>query len=289
MKTVEHFFSAQNEIAEGPFWSSEEQSIYWVDLGKCLHCFNSDTRSHQSFSVDIPLTALARRSSGGWIITAHSGIYFWNQESGELTQAAKLTDEKPEMAFNDSVIDRQGRLLTGTSNSEKWDAPDGSLYRLDIDGTFHKLDTGFATANGLALSPDGKTLYLTDMLHGLIYSYDYDIQTGQVSNRKDLIHIPKDSGTPDGLTVDSEGFIWSAQHGYKVVRYDPDGKMEREIRVPEELVTCLTFGGKQMNEVFITTAWWGFDKEKRRAQPQAGDIFRLETDITGIAEPSFEG
>jgi sugar lactone lactonase YvrE len=287
MNTLEHYIPSQNEAAEVPMWIPEEKALYWADEGKCLWRFDSSTGEQQSFDVGVPLKAFARRTSGEWIIVAQAELFFWDQQTGERELVADLSGEKAMMQFNDCVVDRQGRLLVGTFNSEDWTVPDGALYRLDIDRSLHKLDSGFATANGLGLSPDGKTLYLTDMLHSLIYAYDYDTKTGDVSNRRDLIHVPEEKGVPDGLTVDSEGYIWSAQHRYSVTRHDPDGNIDREIEIPTELVTCLTFGGEQMDEIFITTAWWGFSKEKRDAEPHAGDIFRMKVDVKGLQEHRF--
>ena len=181
-------------------------------------------------------------------------------------------------------------MIVGSYNSANLDSPDGSVYQLNPDNTLHKIDSGIVTSNGIGLSPDGKTLYVTEMFANKITAYDYNIETGDVSNRRTFVDIPKDAGMPDGLTVDSEGFIWSAHWGgWRVSRFDPSGNLEREIKVPVELVTCIGFGGDNMNELYITTAWYQFNQEQRKEQPLAGDLFKIETDITGLAEPSFSG
>jgi len=289
-REAEHMLPMQHRLGESPIWVPEEGALYWIDWEKSVCRFYPENGERQVFEVGVPITALARRSSGGWIIVAQTGLHFWNPQTGELDFITEPEAESPHIRFNDSVVDRQGRLLVGTFNSEDLEAPDGSLYRLDLDGSKHKLDTGFATSNGLAVSPDGETFYLTDMRHSLIYVYDYDPATGAVSNRRPFVRVPKEAGLPDGLIVDGEGFVWSAHWGgWKVTRYDPAGKIEREIRLPVENVTCFAFGGEDLDELYITTAWYGFTDEQRKAQPMAGDLFRVKTDVRGLVEPGFAG
>jgi sugar lactone lactonase YvrE len=128
------------------------------------------------------------------------------------------------------------------------------------------------------------------MFANKITAYDYEAETGDIRNRRVFVEIPKDAGMPDGLTVDSEGFVWAAHWGgWRVTRYDPSGKLDREIRVPAELVTCIGFGGEGLDELYITTAWYNFSEQQRKDQPQAGDLFRIKTDVKGIAEPGFLG
>jgi D-xylonolactonase len=129
------------------------------------------------------------------------------------------------------------------------------LIRLDTDGTAQVVDEGFHLSNGLAFSPDEKTLYFTDSIARRIYAYDYDRITGNVRNRRTLVQVPDDEGLPDGLTVDAAGFLWSAQwYGSAVVRYDPDGKVERRVEMPAKQTSSVAFGGKDLTDIFITSA-----------------------------------
>ena len=198
--------------------------------------------------------------------------------------------DKPEMCYNDAAVDRQGRLLVGTVNMQDPFSPEGSLYRLDPDGSLHELDTGYATANGIGVSPDGKTVYVADQRHRQIIVLDYDTVTGTTSNRRIFARIPDDEGMPDGLIVDAEGFVWNGHWaGWKLTRYDPAGKIERQIRFPVQHVISFAFGGKDLDELFVTTAWWGFSDEERKQQPWAGDLFRVKTGVKGLVEPAFAG
>ena len=141
------------------------------------------------------------------------------------------------------------------------------------------------------MSLDGRTLYLTDMFHHQILAYDYDVSNREhQSTIAHLVAVPEEAGAPDGLIVDSEDFIWSAHWGgWRITRYDPAGKIEREIRLPVENVTCLGFGGADLDELYVTTAWSDLSKQERKRQPLAGDLFRIKPDIKGIPESEYLG
>jgi sugar lactone lactonase YvrE len=292
MNEIEHIVSAQNKLGETPIWASEENALYWVDWGGRPTCrFEPATGKFKTFPVGLPITALARRASGGWIAIALHGLYEWNPgtDAYRLLVGAPEPD-KPEICYNDAAVDRQGRLLVGTVNMQDPFQPDGSLYRVDPDGSLHQLDTGYATANGIGLSPDGKTVYVTDQRHGQILVLDYDTVDGTVSNRRLFACVPENEGMPDGLTVDAEGFIWSGHWaGWKLTRYDPDSRIERQIRFPVPHVISFAFGGKDLDELFVTTAWWDLTEEQRKAQPWAGDLLRVHTGVQGLLEPGFAG
>jgi sugar lactone lactonase YvrE len=291
MQDVEHYLSIQNELGETPIWAPEEKLLYWVDIGS-HQIFRVDpkTDEYESFRPDMPVRGLCRRKAGGWLVITDAGLAFWDPSSDRCDFIVDPYADREYLQFNDGAIDRQGRLLVGSYNSDQLDAPDGSLYRLDTDHALHKLDQNLVLSNGIALSPDGKTLYVSEMFANKINAYDYDIESGIASNRRVLVEIPEDAGKPDGLTVDSQGFVWAAHWGgWRVTRYDPAGKLEREIRVPVELTTCIGFGGQNLDELYITTAWYNLSDRQRRDQPLAGDLFRIQTDITGIAEPLFLG
>jgi sugar lactone lactonase YvrE len=197
---------------------------------------------------------------------------------------------KPAIFYNDAAVDRQGRLLVGTFNMDDPFSPEGSIYRLDPDGSLHELDSGYATANGIGFSLDGRTVYVADQRKWEIIALDYDPLTGTTSNRRVFATLPKEEGQPDGLIVDSEGFIWNGhQGGWKLTRYDPDGKIERQIKFPVQHVISFAFGGKDLDELFVTTMTWGLDEEQRKQQPGAGNLFCLKTDVKGLVEPAFAG
>jgi sugar lactone lactonase YvrE len=291
MSELENLVNAQQGAGETPIWVPEENALYWIDvIGGTVHRYNPADGQVNDWKPDVAITALARRASGAWIIATTTGMYFWDHETNQSEFIADPEADNPDCRCNDGVVDRQGRFLVGTMNEKELTAPDGCLFRMDPDGTIHKLDDGFALTNGIALSPDGTTLYVTDMMGGSIRAYDYDTGTGEVSNKRIFVEVPSEAGVPDGLIVDSEGFIWSAHWGgSRVTRYDPDGAIEREIPVPAANVTCMGFGGADLDELYITTAWFLLSDDERKDQPQAGDLFRIKTDVKGLPEPGFAG
>ena len=292
MNEPEHLVSSQNRLGETPIWNPDENALYWVDWGGEPTCrVELATGKLTTFPVSVPVTALARRASGGWIAIAQNGLYGWDPKANvpQLFVGPPEPD-KPEMCYNDAAVDRQGRLLVGTVNMQDPFAPDGSLYRVDPDHSLHKLDTGYATANGIGVSPDGKTVYVADQRHRQIIVLDYDTVTGTTSNRRVFASVPDDEGMPDGLIVDAEGFVWNGHWaGWKLTRYDPAGKIERQIRFPVQHVISFAFGGKDLDELFVTTAWWGFSDEERKQHPWAGDLFRVKPGVQGLIEPAFAG
>lgn len=290
MNELEHLVLAQNQLGETPIWVPEENALYWVDWGGGPTCrFEPATGKFTTYPVSPPVTALARRAGGGWIVIAQNGLYEWNPKTNEYKLIVGSPEPaRPEICYNDCAVDRQGRLLVGTVNMQNVFAPEGSLYRLDPDGSLHELDTGYATANGLGISPDGRTVYVTDMRHHQIMSLDYDTVRGTVNNRRIFASVPEEEGMPDGLIVDAEGFVWSGHWaGWKLTRYSPDGKIERQIHFPVQHVISFAFGGADLDELFVTTACWGLSEEERKQQPWAGDLFRVKTGLKGLVEPAF--
>jgi sugar lactone lactonase YvrE len=291
MNDAEHYLSVQNELGETPIWVPEEKSLYWVDfIRNTIFRFDAKTKTHESFQPDMAVRGLCRRGSNGWLVITDAGLAAWDSKTNKCELIVDPYEDQPDRELNDGAIDRQGRLLVGSFNCDQPDAPDGSLYRLDGDRSLHKVDQNIALSNGIALSPDGKTVYASEMSACRINAYDYDTATGTVANRRVFVTLPEDGSKPDGLTVDSQGFVWAALWGgWRVARYNPAGKLEREIQLPVELATCMGFGGEKLDELYITTAWYNLSAQQRQDQPLAGDLFRVQTDITGIAEPLFGG
>jgi L-arabinonolactonase len=292
MNELEHLVPSHNKLGETPIWVPEENVLYWVDWGGQPTCrFELATGKFTTFPVSMPVTALARRASGGMIAIAFQGLYGWEPKTNEYNLIFGPPEpDKPDMCYNDAAVDRQGRLLVGTVNMKDPFIPDGSLYRLDTDGSLHLLDTGYATANGIGVSPNGRTVYVADQRHRQIIVLDYDTVKGTTSNRRVFARIADDEGMPDGLIVDAEGFIWNGHwDGWKLTRYDPDGKIERVIRFPVQHVISFAFGGKDLDELFVTTSAWEFGDEEWKQQPWAGDLFRVNTGIKGLVEPAFTG
>ncbi len=240
MNKPDNFLNIQDEMGESPVWEPSEKALYWIDIaGERIHRYDSSTKKCETFKAGMPVTAIARRASGGWLTITKSGLAFWDPVSNRFSLITDPFKDEPDFSFNDGAVDRQGRFLLGSYNNKVLDAAEGSLYRMDRDRTLHELDTGLKVPNGIGLSPDGNKLYVTEQFNYKIHVYDYDTKKGTVSNRATFAEVPEPAGMPDGLTVDSQGFVWSAHWGgSRVTRYDPEGKIDMEIKVPAEIVTC---------------------------------------------------
>jgi sugar lactone lactonase YvrE len=287
MSAVERVLAVQNKLGEGPVWNADEQALYWVDIEQGrVHRLQPATGAHDVFELGLPVGALGFRASGGLVTATRDGFAFWDPQANDLRFVADPEADRPDARFNDGAVDRQGRFWAGTMGR----GPTSSLYRLDPDGSVHRMETGVTIANGIGWSPDNRTMYFTDSLLRAIYAYDFDPATGAIENRRPFVHAPDEEGVPDGLVVDSQGFVWSARWGgWKVTRYDPTGCVEREVRLPVQYPTSCTFGGPQLDELYITSAWTALSEEERGKQPWAGDLFRLRAGVRGLAEPKFLG
>ncbi len=293
MSEVELAFDSRDQLGEGPMWSVAEQALYWVDIeGFAINRWHPASGAHQRYDIGQHVGTIVFRASGGFVLALRDGFAFWDPETG-LTPIADPEADQPDNRFNDGAVDRQGRFWAGTMSMRGNANPQGALYRLDPDASLRKMVPDVYVSNGLGWSPDNKTMYYTDTRPHTIRAYDFDPATGAIENPRVLIHVPDDPGEggPDGMTVDSEGFIWGARWGgWKICRYDPEGKLEREIKVPVERVTSVMFGGPDLDRLYITTAWNGLSEAERAAtQPHAGSVFVCEPGVRGLPEPAYGG
>jgi sugar lactone lactonase YvrE len=287
MTAAEFFLKAGNRLGEGPLWQEQEQALYWVDIeGECFHRYIPYIDQYETYQVGQPIGCLAFRASGGLVMAVRDGLGFWDWDTHQVTIITNPEAGREGTRFNDGRVDSQGRLWAGTLGEDQG----SSLYRLDPDGSLHQMETGVMISNGLGWSPDDRIMYYTDSPRRVIYAYDFDAESGSIDNRRYFAQVPADDGVPDGLTVDSQGFVWSAHwDGWKITRYDPEGKIERAIPLPVQRPTSCAFGGPELNHLFITSAWSGLEAAGRREQPLAGDLFLLHTDFTGQVEHKFGG
>ncbi len=287
MTQVEHFLTRKNKLGEGPLWHPEEELLYWVDIeGESFHRYSLETGKGDSVQVGQPIGCLAFRESGGLVFGLRDGLAFWDQETSEIEIIDNPETGRSNARFNDGKVGPGGRFWAGTLGEDD----QSCLYKLDPDGSIHIMETGIQISNGIGWSPDHKIMYYTDSHLRVIYAYDFDLDSGSISNRRDFVKVPVEDGFPDGLTVDSEGFVWSAHwDGWRLTRYDPNGKIERIVYLPVQRPTSCTFGGRDLDQLFITSAWTGLNDTERREQPLAGDLFLLKTDVKGQKEINFLG
>lgn len=241
---------------ECPIWSPRDQALYWSDIAGCkLYKYSWLNRRPEILCRGQEVSGLALHASGEFVVVNSQGIWLW--DVGARPRLIADTIDGRKCAMNDCIADPEGRLFSGAcffdSNRDDYDL--GYLACVDIDGSARIVDEGIHHANGLGFSPDCSTLYFTDSAARVIYAYDYRRKDGEIGNRRVLVKIPGDQGIPDGLTVDAEGFVWSAQwFGGCIVRYDPDGMEQQRIAIPALQSSSLTFGGADLSDIFVTSA-----------------------------------
>jgi L-arabinonolactonase len=288
---VEHVLTVQNEIGESPIWVPEENRLYWTDTeDSAVFSYSLESRQVRKYTLSMPVTALVRRRGGGWMLITKKGLAFWDPNANICEFIVDPVAGNESMAFNDGTADPAGRLIAGTMNFNELTAPDGCIYSLDSNLRLRELDSNICVANGIGFSPDGKTLYVSEQWNSKILAYDYDPETGNVSGRRIFADVDPEEGYPDGIVVDSEGFLWNGRWGgARIVRYSPDGSTDRVYRLPVEVGTCAGFGGADMKTLFIATAWYGMNMADRKKNPMAGDLLCIQTDVVGNVERRFEG
>jgi sugar lactone lactonase YvrE len=277
---------------ESPLWHGREQALYWGDIaGKRLYRFDDRSRKHEIIRQGFEIGGIALHESGSLVIVNSGGVWIWDLK-GEPKLVIDTVQNK-KCALNDCIVDPAGRVFSGSCffDPANKSYERGCLFRIDTDGSGHVVDEGFSLANGLGFSPDSSTLYFTDSAERVIWAYDYREFDGSLRNRRLFVSVPSTEGLPDGLTVDAEGFVWSAQwFGGCVVRYDPDGKEQQRISAPVAQTSSLAFGGSDLTDIFITSA--AADDALSLAPPgyspvgkkAGGPLFRLNLGIQGRSE-----
>jgi sugar lactone lactonase YvrE len=299
MAHVQSVFEAKDSLGEGPCWHPGEQALYWTDVpSKIIKRWDPRTGEHESWQMPEMVTAIAVRQSGGLIIASHHGIDFFDPATGRQTRFAAPERDKPQNRSNDGKCDRQGRFWYGTMmNNFAEDmselpitANTGSLYRIDADGTVHVFEQELGIANTFAWSPDERTMYFADTLDA-IYAYDFDPFAGGISSRRTFAKVDTGKyGLPDGSTIDAEGFLWNARwDGGCIIRWAPDGTIDRIVEFPCRRVTSCIFGGADLDTLYVTTVRYGLSESQLSEQPLAGSIFALDPGVKGLSDGQFAG
>lgn len=280
--------ACDNILGEGPLWVQEEKTFYWVDIDGCLiQRFSTLTNTYESFSQPFKVSMLAMRAQDGFVAATEKGLYFWQPQDNQLTFITHPEQGKAGARFNDGKVDRRGRLWAGTMTPQ---GASSALYRLDPDLTLTKMIGDVTISNGIGWSLDERVMYHADSNRRTIFAYDFDSESGSVSNRRIFVELDEGQGVPDGLTVDSQGCIWCAIYdGWCLLRFDPDGECISNIPVPVARPSSCIFGGESLNLLYVTSIAEGLSPQERQAQPLAGDVFVFETNLKGIPEPKFTG
>ena len=274
-------------LGEGPVWVAREAALYWLDI-KGLRIFRRDDKGAISqWPTPLRVGSIAPRRSGGFIGGTEDGIAAIDLDSGSFEIVAKPEEALPGNRFNDGKVDRRGRFWAGTMDDAEKEAT-GSLYCFDPDLSWTEEDQGYKVTNGPSFSPSGDRMYHNDS--GRKVTYRFDMVDGQPSSRSTFLQFTERDGSPDGMTVDSEGCLWMCfWDGSCVRRFSPDGEWLETIEMPVSRPTSLAFGGRDLDELYISSASIGLDEQARQMQPNAGGLFMLKPGVQGIADVPFAG
>jgi sugar lactone lactonase YvrE len=279
---------ARASLGECPLWSVADQALFWVDINApSLNRFDPATGTNTAWPMPASIGCFALRLRGGFVAALRDGIWFVDRDGRLERRVAAAPYDPAHHRFNDGRADAQGRFWAGSMN-ERRDANSGVLYRLDTDLRLTPVIADIMISNGLAFSPDGKTLYHADTPTRTVCAYDFDAATAAISHRRVFARFDAETERPDGGAVDRDGCYWSAFYrGGKVVRLSAQGKLLAEFALPAMCPTMCAFGGPDLRTLFVTTARHGRDDDELARLPHSGGIFAMRVDTPGQVEPRF--
>lgn len=285
---VRSVLDTRARLGEGPVWDERAGRLRWVDIyNRRVHEFDPATGAASYLDVGDVVGALALTASHALLLARRHELSRLDPATGRVETVRRIEGLRADERLNDGRCDPQGRFWVGSMAEEEGRA---CLYRFDPDGSLHVMERGLTISNGLGWSPDGRTFYLTDSPRGRIYAYDFDAAAGTIDGRRVFAELGAGDAVPDGLAVDAEGCVWSALWaGGCVVRLAPDGRKIARLRLPLPLTTSCAFGGRGLRDLYVTTASVGMGQQEVDRHVEAGDLFCVRSDATGLPASRFAG
>lgn len=285
---IERLTDNRDRLGETPLWCDRTGKLWWIDIEEPkLQSFDPETSAHEVIEFDCTyLGSLALTKSGQMLVAMDLSLALFDPESGTLTPLAEL-ERDIDNRLNDGRVDAKGRFWVGSMDNGLKDG-NGALYRVDPDGSVSKHARDIIVSNGIAHTPDNRTMYLTDTRRYTSWAFDMDPEEGTLSNRRVFADYSDSGDRPDGACIDADGCLWTAFFaGARVVRYRPDGEIDLVIPLPVTNTTCLCFGGKDYKTLYVTSAWKFLSQEQLDAEPMAGGLFAIEGVGQGLPENRF--
>jgi len=281
---------ARTHVGETPVYDARADRLYWIDVREtpAIHTLDLAGGREKRWPMAEDIGSIAPASDGKLVAGLRSGFAFFDPATGVVEPIADPEPDMPGNRLNDGKCDPAGRFWCCSMNPESGTA-DGSLYVLERDLAWRRLHGGYFTPNGLAWSRDGTTMYFSDTRRGIIYAFPFDARTGAIGARRVFADVGALPGGPDGATVDADDHLWSAHFdGGCLIRYAPDGRMDRVVRLPVSKPASCAFGGPAYRQLFVTTATRGMTGAQRRAEPLAGCVLVLDVGVAGRAPVEFD-
>ncbi len=286
---AELVLDTKSELGEGAIWNYKTGELIWVNIkGEILNFYNPKTESNREMFTGQMIGTVVPAESGKVMVALQNGIYSYDPDSGAKKLIVDPEADKPDNRFNDGKCDPAGRFWAGTM-SLVGAKNAGALYRLDADSTIHKMIDGVGISNGIVWSADKTKMYYIDTPTRKVMGYDYDNETGDISNPKVAVEIPDGIGYPDGMTIDKKDNLWVALWGGSAVAcFNPEnGELLRKIEVPAKNVTSCAFGGDDLGTLYITTARESTSDEDLERFPHAGGVFEVRPGVKGVKAHFF--
>ncbi len=277
-------------LGENPLWDETSGLLFSLDcMERKLFRHDVENGQYEEWPLRRVPGSVALRARGGLLMANRQGLAFFDAGTGRLDDIPTPGIDFSREVFNDGKCDSRGRFWTGTMHRDVTE-PVGALYCLGTDLRLTRMADGITLSNGIAWSPDERTLYHCDSRPGLVWAYDYDIETGAVANRRVHVDFAGRAGRPDGCTVDAEGGLWVAEiTAAHVVRFDPAGQEVMTLPLPVSKPTSVTFGGPDLRTLFITSMRYGLSAEALAREPLAGAVLAVEPGVAGLPAAPFGG
>ncbi|WP_240041329.1 SMP-30/gluconolactonase/LRE family protein [Paenibacillus ginsengarvi] len=291
MAQAEVLLHTKAVLGEGPSWDEKNGLLIWVDIeGKVLHTYKPDSGEVTAKTLSQRIGAAVPRASGGVVLAMQDGFYAYDPTGDELTFLGNPAGRKEETRFNDGKCDAAGRFWAGTM-SLHGKPEQGALYCLEKDLTIRTVIENVSCSNGLAWSPDNRTMYYIDSPTKKVMAYDYDLATGELSNGRTAIDVTIEGAVPDGMTCDAEGMIWVALWGgYGIYRWNPvTGELLLKVDVAANQSSSCCFGGDELTDLYITSARVGIAEADLAEQPHAGALCVYRSQVKGLPTYAFGG
>ena len=288
--TMQLAVDAANTLGECVLWCDRTGRVLWTDIvNATLWAHTPATGATASWPMPEPLACFALTEDDDVLLLGlASGLAWYRFSSGAVTRIADVEADLPSTRLNDGRCDRQGRFVFGTFNGQHNPClPIGGYYRLNRDLSLERLPLQHAAiANSICFSLDGATMYYCDSLERVIRCCDYE----GFANDRIFADLRGDPGEPDGSTIDADGHLWNAYWAKgRIVRYRPDGSVERTVTLPVPQPTCVAFGGPELTTLYATSARQWLSSEQLAAAPQSGGLLREVLDVRGVPEARFLG
>ena len=292
--TIEIVLDVHAAIGESATWAPEEQALYWIDVkAPALYRFDPATGENRGWALTSDVGGFALTRDGGAVVALRHGLHRLDLQSGELVLLTEPTFDPALFRYNEGASDAAGRFWIGVMFDPlegKPSARESALHSFTLEGGLLAASDRSDLHNGMAWSADGRTFYLSHSYPRQVFAYDYDPDTGSLSDRRLFATIGEEAGIPDGAAVDVEGGYWCALHGGgRIRRYHADGSVDRDVELPVSQPTTCAFGGKDLATLYVTSASDGLSDAQRAREPLAGTLMSLDVGISGIARACYLG